>query len=255
MQRLMCLAGWGQRRMAFSALAECVTGQVELTLASVHELFAEHDAAEQDDEESFPPAGVSLYARELVKRLESAEPTALLGVSMGGMVCLEAAALSPEKVKTVILVSSTAIFSGEPEACAESAWFTPRAQLRAMSLGLLNRREETLARFFQDAYGKPLEAAPVQAAMAEAAAVETRALMHGLRYLSGADLRNGLSAINKRVLVIHGANDRIIQPAAACYLADTLSQAALLMLPQGEHMLCSQFAARLAVETMGFLCK
>ncbi|MDE2140123.1 MAG: alpha/beta fold hydrolase, partial [Gammaproteobacteria bacterium] len=62
-----------------------------------------------------------------------------------------------------------------------------------------------------------------------------RSLAAGLEILRTGDLRAGVSHVTQPTLVLTGAYDRLVPPAAGAWLADTISGARLCSFPKAAH--------------------
>jgi pimeloyl-[acyl-carrier protein] methyl ester esterase len=157
----------------------------------------------------------------------------VIGWSLGGEVALAWARRAPHQVRRLVLVATTPCFARRPGwPCA-----TAPAVLREFGRSLAADRAGTMARFIAvqakgDAHAGRLAGA-LRAASAESAADET--LAAGLGILLAADLRRELAQVRQPVLVVHGARDRIVPPAAGRRLAAMLPDARFEFLRSCAH--------------------
>jgi pimeloyl-[acyl-carrier protein] methyl ester esterase len=155
------------------------------------------------------------------------------GWSLGGEVALAWARRAPRQVERLALIGSTPCFMSRPGwSCA-----TTPATLLEFGQRLATDRAGTLARFtaaqtrgdaratrFAGLLGQLVE---------ESASDDT--LAAGLRILARADLRRDLPRLRQPTLVLHGARDRIVPPAAGRRLAAALPHARFALLRSCAH--------------------
>ena len=159
----------------------------------------------------------------------AAEPdgVVLVGFSMGGTVALEAALKFPEKIRALVLVSATARMMEARDDAGAVVWKGMSLRRRAaLKYGTVMMNRGNLSPLFADA-----------------------ALDRGLDYLQQTDLRARLDAIAGAtrfpVVILQGDRDGIVRPPNADFLARIFPQAAVTIVPGGEHDL-----PRLAPETI-----
>ena len=144
----------------------------------------------------------------------------VVGWSMGGMVAQLIAAKFPEKVASLVLVSTT------PKFVSTGDWpfGLPAAALKR--LGQRIKREGMKAFHsivFPDGHNAGLADLSLDQAERELAALEK------------ADLRAIIASIKAPVLIIHGDRDEICPPGAARYLKRALAGSQLIMLAGVGH--------------------
>lgn len=159
----------------------------------------------------------------------------VLGWSLGGMVSLRLAALAPERIEGLVLISTT------PRFVTASDWkpaMTPqvltnfgtrlRDDYRATIqdfLALQVRGDERELSSLRELRHKLVSGGlPIQAA-----------LEAGLGVLAAADLRTTLPRIGVRSLVIAGEYDRVTPPDAGRFLAEQIPGALLHVVPRAGH--------------------
>jgi pimeloyl-ACP methyl ester carboxylesterase len=148
--------------------------------------------------------------------------------SMGGLLVME---LLPERCKKLVLISSTAKF------CAEEGYAcgTPEKILRRMILKLKRNPDAVLEAFFKNVHF-PHECRRVVA--------DRNHLVEGLEYLFASDVREKVPTLDLPVLLLHGAEDRIIPPTASEWLHAHLPNSKLKIFPKAGHALpAHQFEA------------
>jgi pimeloyl-[acyl-carrier protein] methyl ester esterase len=157
----------------------------------------------------------------------------VVGWSLGGEIALAWARRAPRQVLRLALIGATPCFVARPGwPCA-----TPRAVLREFGRRLAEDRAGTLARFVAaqakgDARGRRFADA---LARSSAGAAPDGVLAAGLRALLSADLRGRLHEVTQPVLVLHGARDRIVPPAAGRRLAAALPDARFELMRSCAH--------------------
>lgn len=155
--------------------------------------------------------------------------------SMGGLLALE---YLPESCKKLVLISSTAKFcSSENYPCG-----TSEKVLRRMIVQLKRDPQAVLTAFFNNVH-YPDETDPVEH-MSPVSSAELQGLIEGLNYLLHSDLRDRIPSIHVPVLLLHGAQDRIIPSSAAEWLNAHLPDSRLQIIEdQGHALLAHRFDA------------
>ena len=157
----------------------------------------------------------------------------VVGWSLGGEVALAWARRAPRQVRRLALIGATPCFAARPGwPCATSP-----AVLREFTRRLADDRAGTLARFVSaqakgDARGRRLAGV---LSRASAGAAPDGVLGSGLDLLAATDLRGRLHDVSQPVLVIHGAHDRIVPPAAGRRLARALPGARFELMRSCAH--------------------
>jgi len=155
-------------------------------------------------------------------RLSSAigPETILIGWSMGGMVALKTALLSPGKVKALVLVSTTPKFVSSPD----YPYGLPLALLRNLKKKIkLNGVKAFHSLAFKDLPVPGLIDTPIEQAEKELAELEK------------VDLRELLAKIEAPTLIIHGNKDQIVPVKSAEYLAKNISGSELHIYDKVGH--------------------
>jgi pimeloyl-ACP methyl ester carboxylesterase len=187
------------------------------------------------------PATVADFAVDCAGFLHALGLTAvdLLGFSLGGMIAQQIASSHPEMIRHVILCGTgprggekmtfdelSADEFNDPVALLLNAFFTPSDTGQAAGhayLDRLNRREAD-------------RDAPVTTT---AAAAE----LHAIRdwgEIPTTDRYAMLATIQQPTLIVHGVKDVVVNSVNAAILAENLSNATLLMLPDASHGAQSQ---------------
>lgn len=168
------------------------------------------------------------YIEQLDGRPEAAIAAAtdgvvLVGWSMGGSGALRLACRFPEKIRGLVLIAATPRMMEEPE----SGWrgMSPR-RLKALEFGLKATHGEG---FFGIPEGKPN---PYLMDSDDN-------LARGLDYLRTTDLRAALERLHLAtpVFIFQSERDGIVRADNAAYLARVFPQAAVELIPGGEHAL------------------
>jgi pimeloyl-[acyl-carrier protein] methyl ester esterase len=157
----------------------------------------------------------------------------VVGWSLGGEVALTWALRVPRQVQSLALIGATPCFASRPGwPCAT----TPAVLLEFGKL-LAADRAGTLGRFIgvqsRGDARKRRVADALQQSSADGAA--DGVLEAGLRLLLNADLRRDLRRVRQPALVLHGARDRIVPPAAGRRLAAALPDARFRLLRSCAH--------------------
>ncbi|OGB90981.1 hypothetical protein A2625_06780 [candidate division WOR-1 bacterium RIFCSPHIGHO2_01_FULL_53_15] len=145
---------------------------------------------------------------------------ALIGWSMGGMIALQAAALSREKIKGLVLVSTTPKFVSAPD--------YPHGLPMALLKNLRKRIKTHGTKAFHDLAFKGRKAAGFVKTPIEEAEKE-------LDELERIDRRELLAKIEVPTLIVHGEKDEICLPGAARYMNERIAGSSLVMMPEVGH--------------------
>lgn len=238
---VLLLSGWAHGEEALSPVSEALAGCGQVESFSLAASSSGHAA--QDD--------ISSYARTVSNHLDKwDEPARLVGWSTGGMLAIEAAALHPEKVACLVLLSATARFcstDGYPSGVKP-------AVLRAMIRSLRKNPEGVVSDFISRAL-KPMSVSEdvleTRAQAALACGVEPLAL--GLEYLAETDLRHRLDSIAVPCLIIHGKLDMIVPFEAAEFLHSNISGSRMELLASAGHCPIEQCGNALACRIARFV--
>lgn len=168
--------------------------------------------------------------------LEFPEPFALLGWSLGGQLAQGWAVAHPERLRRLILLSTT------PRFCASNDWAhgLPAAELRLLQRSLHRAYVPTLSDFF-DRQFLTEQLLPERRREILAFAVKpvgpppSAVVVECLEILAQADLRSLAERIKTPTLIIHGEDDAIIPYGAGKFLATQIKGAQMLSLPATGH--------------------
>lgn len=148
--------------------------------------------------------------------MEETDETVLVGFSMGGSSALRMVLKYPEKIKGLVLVSTTPRMMEEKKPTGEVWKGMSERRLAALKLGT------ELA--FKD------DPSPVY---------DRRQMARGLEYLESTDLREAFRSFQSDFLVriFQSEKDGIVRPQNAAWLKGVFPQAQVTMVPGGEHVL------------------
>lgn len=159
----------------------------------------------------------------------------VLGWSLGGLVALEAALRMPQRMRGLILVSTT------PRFIAAEDWphAMPPEQLQEFAEGLAQDYQQTLQRFLSlQVRGDESARASLRElrdALFAHGEPDTASLATGLAILKDSDLRGKLKDVSVPTQVIAGGYDRLTPAAAGEYLAEHIPGAQLHVFPKSAH--------------------
>ena len=190
-----------------------------------------YDAPSSDVSNSTP--AFVRAAEALAERL----PTGcfLAGWSLGAMLALQIALLTPQRIKGLILIGGTPSFTqrnGWPDA-------QPPALLDTFCDAVGQDATGTLQRFMAllnqgDSQARSIARAMSQRVL-EAPRPDTATLLNGLGWLRDVDLRQRIAAIETQTLLIHGEKDPLMPLQAAQWLNATLPHAQLEVFAGAAH--------------------
>jgi pimeloyl-[acyl-carrier protein] methyl ester esterase len=240
---LVCIHGWGMNLRAFDPLraaleADCSSWALDLP---GHGRSDWHEAR----------AGFTSQADDLLAALP--QECVLLGWSLGGQFAMELARRAPQRVRALVLVTTTPRFPQAPgwthgldaatidtfRELLEQDWRdTLRDFVHLQVRG--SRNAEAIQQQLNHAlqfHGMPREAA----------------LRAGLALLASVDQRADASLIHQPVLVLSGQHDRVTPPDAGQWLADNLPEARHEVIARAGHAPMLSHVDETAVALRGFL--
>jgi len=170
-----------------------------------------------------------LTGAEILRERRIPDADCIVTGSMGGLLAME---LLPASCRKLVLISSTARF------CSAAGYpcGTPEKVLRRMITQLKRDPEAVLDEFFKNVH-YPCRESRQAIAMRKNHPLDLGALAAGLEYLLHSDLREQVEDIKIPVLLLHGAEDRIIPSAASEWLHERLSASQLKIIGNGGHAL------------------
>ncbi len=160
-----------------------------------------------------------------------AGPVILCGWSMGAILALSAALRYPDRIERLILFGATPCFVEKPD-WKNAVSFLTGHQFRTdvendmhrtlrHFVSLFNHQDRNARNIVRQLLALPTSPLPV--------------LEAGLDYLAEMDLRPMVAGIHQKTLLIHGAFDPLMPVEAAHWLARTLPDACLHILPDVAH--------------------
>jgi pimeloyl-[acyl-carrier protein] methyl ester esterase len=164
-----------------------------------------------------------------------AEPVNVCGWSLGGQIALHWAARAPQKVRRLILTTSTPCFTERED------WLfgMESAVLEKFAAELEQNHAATLRRFIALQLRGSERERELLALMRERlfsrGEPELAALRAGLDILRDADLRDELQNIAQPTLVIAGERDKLTPPEASYYLAQAMPCARVVEVEGAAH--------------------
>lgn len=170
---------------------------------------------------------IATLLADLVTRLNAA-PVHLVGLSMGGVVAQQFALDYPQHVRKLVLVSTFSVL--RPKSIAQWFYFLQRV-LVVHTLGLEQQAKIVAKRVFPH----PEQAELRRMAEEQIASADPRAYRAAMRCLGIFDSRKRLSQIAAPTLVITGADDSTVPPAAQTRLAEAIPNARQVILPNAGH--------------------
>jgi pimeloyl-[acyl-carrier protein] methyl ester esterase len=161
--------------------------------------------------------------------------THLCGWSLGAQVTMRWALDRPGHIRSLALIAAT------PRFAAGDGWKAGSAlgDLKTFARALHADYRGTLDRFIAlQAMGSPAPrtvVADFRRRLARAAAPDPAALEAGLRLLATTDLRNEIGCLRQPTLILHGERDAVVPEAAGEWLAHTLPNGRLRIIPAAGH--------------------
>lgn len=216
--------------------------------------FAAHHQVVRPDLRGFgdsakPPGPYSteMYARDLLAVLDACEigTAHLLGISMGGVVAQRFALDFPERVRSLILISTSSEVG--PQATAswrrladriESRGFDERSAdaSRAVSTAFAARHPDTVAELAR-----------------RNAACDPRAYAAAARAVSDYHFTAEIDRLTMPVLILQGLDDQLTPPGGAVKMSRALRYARLLMVAEAGHNLPLEQPVLFRQTVSGFL--
>lgn len=181
----------------------------------------------------------SLYSVAALAGINKAtdQQVILLGWSLGALVALELAHLSPQRILGMILVGGTSRFTQDEGYHGGLAKvLVERLKKRLVSNPAQALKEFKALMFCPEEREAGIEEGFRQSALAQELDWSKEELLAGLDFLLNRDLRGLLKDIEVPALVIHGEKDEICPVAAGRYLKDNLRSSQFELLPHCGHV-------------------
>ncbi|GFO54191.1 O-methylpimelyl-ACP methylesterase [Geomonas sp. Red276] len=178
------------------------------------------------------------FAADLVAFFEARQlqDAVLIGWSLGVQVSLQAFTRLRPRLSSMVLVGGT------PRFTTEEGYPYGQAPKEVKGLGLRLRRDysKTMGDFFKGMFVEgEMEKARYQRIVHEIVmngkSPDQGAAAEALKILSTADLRMGLSAVDRPILLVHGEQDAICPASASTFMAERMPHATLEIMPGCGH--------------------
>ncbi len=159
----------------------------------------------------------------------------ICGWSLGGQIAMQLALRDPQRVKQLVLVSSTPCFVKR----TDWPWGMESKFLQLFMENLHQNYRATINRFLTLQINGELKGTNTLGQLRqyffEREQPNYEALRVGLTILQTNDMREKLSCIEQPVILLHGANDVITHPSAAQWMDKQLKHSKLVMFPHCGH--------------------
>ena len=173
------------------------------------------------------------YEEDICQRIQQyEEPIWLSGWSMGAMVALKTAAMLPDRINGLILLSPT------PSFCIREDFSSGTApgSVRALARGLKLTPSIAMSTFFKMAVRPAkISKAEQKDRVAKALQFEPAILQEDLKFLEHTDIREDVASITAPTLLIHGEEDTIIPPEASQWLNQHIKNSISIFLSDTGH--------------------
>jgi 3-oxoadipate enol-lactonase len=177
------------------------------------------------------PMAVADYADQVCEVLDElrVERTAVIGLSLGGMVAQAMALSHSQRVQALVLAHT----SDKTEPAVQEIWERRFEQFERC--GIEAQVDPTLERWFTRAFAR---ACPMTVSWVagQISATSAAGYATAIRAIQQLDHRDRLAQITVPVLVVAGDSDTAVPPAAASAMADRISGAELLVLQDAGHL-------------------
>ena len=235
---LVMLHGWGMHGGIWSETAVQLAQHFQVHCVDLPGYGQSQEKRKEGREKGNCGPEVSPFTLESVVDVLSAEfdtPINLCGWSLGGQIALHWAKRESEKIKRLVLVTSTPCFVERED------WLfgMPQHILQQFADDLEKNHAATLRRFLGLQMRGSEQEREVLAVLRERlfsrGEPDMDALRGGLAILRDADLRDVLPEITQPALVIAGERDKLSSPQASHYLAQKLSNARSVEIKGAAH--------------------
>jgi len=238
---LVLLHGWGMHAGVWNDLAERLGAGCSVIAPDLPGYGA-------------APPMTDAGVEDVVDRLAKIAPPrcAVAGWSLGGQLALAWALRHPQQIARMVLLASTPRFvaAGDwPQGMATNIFAEFATQLKADRDGTLRRFRRLQAE--GDAQLRSV-VRRLDAVASSLPAPSLETLECSLNWLGTMDLRDTLHEIMQPTLLLHGAEDRLVAPAAATFMAEQLPDARLSLIPGAAHAPFISAVNEVAREMIGF---
>jgi pimeloyl-[acyl-carrier protein] methyl ester esterase len=233
---LLLIHGWGMHGGVWADVAQKLAADLRVHSVDLpgYGFSVGRDSSRREGNVGMNP---DLQLDAIVDQLSGqfSEPLAVCGWSLGGQVALHWAKREPEKVKRLVLVTSTPCFAERDD------WLLGMASevLEKFAAELEQNHASTLRRFIAlQLRGSERERellGMLRERLFSRGEPDMGALRGGLEILRAADLRAGLPEIAQPTLLIAGERDKLTPPAASRYLAQTIPNARMVEIEGAAH--------------------
>jgi pimeloyl-[acyl-carrier protein] methyl ester esterase len=181
------------------------------------------------------------------------QPVTLCGWSLGGQIALHWAMREPDKIKRLVLVTSTPCFAERED----WQFGMPQHILLQFAADLEKNHTATLRRFLglqmRGSEGERELLAAMRESLFSRGEPHMDALRGGLGILLNVDLRDVLPEIKQPALVIAGERDKLSSPQASNYLARKLANAREVEISGAAHAPFLSHREEFVMHVMNFL--
>lgn len=164
------------------------------------------------------------------------ERSIVCGWSLGGQLAMQLALDIPERIKKLILVSTTPSFVQRED----WVWAMEAATLKLFIRNLKRDYISTLNRFFtlqvSGDENTLVLLRQLRKNILRKGIPEEAGLQMGMQILLTTDMRERIKSISQPVSLLHGESDAIVHPNAARWLHENLQNSKLVMLPNCGHI-------------------
>jgi len=237
---LLLIHGWGMHGGVWAETAERLAQDFKVHVVDLpgHGFSAGRDSSRHEGDVGMNP-DLQLGSLEfIVDELSSAfpEPINLCGWSLGGQIALRWARRDPEKVRRLVLVTSTPCFAER-----EDWYFGMTGEVLAKFAAELEQNHAATLRRFMALQLRGSEnerelLAQLRERLFSRGEPDMDALRGGLEILRDADLRADLPQIAQLTLLIAGERDKLTPPEASYYLAQTMPSARVVEVAGSAHV-------------------
>ena len=192
--KILAASGWAHSGRELEKLIKNIIPEAKVSLFS----YQEFDS--------------SSYVTSYLEKFEELKPDLLFSWSTGGLLSLEL--LCNFQVRTVLLSP----FARAIDEGSYKGGIT-KSSMRLLKSGVSSATEEALSEFFSNSmFPLSVNSEELAEFKENALKIGKNKLLDGLSYLEQTDLRDRLTEIKADLLLLHGAQDRIISPEASSFI-------------------------------------